>query len=93
MRTLASFAGFARLVCLKDDPKRVEIVEDALKRSSSTSAEGYEKSVQEIIELLEECLSRGPACFYLMWVQCFALARGALIAASHTLFNQTRAHA
>ncbi len=47
MRTLASFCWFPCASSVsKDDPKRVEIVEDASKEAAQPSAEGYEKSVR-----------------------------------------------
>ena len=73
----------------KDDPKRAEIVEDALKEAAQPPLKVMRK-VCESIELLEEMLIKGSRML-LSDVGCgAALARGALIAASHTLFVNTR---
>ena len=72
----------------KDDPKRAEIVEDALKEAAQPPLKVMRK-VCESIELLEEMLIKGSRML-LSDVGCgAALARGALIAASHTLFVNT----
>ncbi len=73
----------------KDDPNRAEIVEDALKEAAQPPLKVMRK-VCESIELLEEMLIKGSRML-LSDVGCgAALARGALIAASHTLFVNTR---